>query len=93
MHSKRAWIVYTVVRVLAFAVPFAIVMLGFPAWQWNWLAGAIVGAVVSLAVSYIFLRRERTRMSEDLAEARARRDQRMQLDKEEDAALDEAEEK
>mgnify|MGYP003604959236 CR=1 FL=1 len=35
MNSKRAWLVYTVIRLLAFAVPFAVVMLALPDWQWT----------------------------------------------------------
>lgn len=89
MDSKRAWIGYTVVRVLAFAVPFAAVMLILPDWPYSWIVGALVGTVVGLAVSYLFLRDQRTRMGDDLAELRSRRDQRTRLDREEDAELDE----
>lgn len=88
MESKRAWAVYTVIRVLAFALPFALVMVALPTWQWNWLLGAILGSVVGLAVSYIFLRRQRDAIAGDLAAMKERRDTRMVLDKEEDAALD-----
>lgn len=88
MDSKRAWIVYTLIRVLAFAVPFGIIMAILPGWQLNWFVGAIVGAIVSLAISFIFLRGQRERMASDIAEMRHRRDQRTAADKEEDAELD-----
>ncbi|MFC5128027.1 DUF4229 domain-containing protein [Pseudoclavibacter helvolus] len=66
MNSKRAWLVYTVIRLLAFAVPFAVVMLALPDWQWNWLAGAAVGAIISACISVIFLRGTRQQMGADL---------------------------
>lgn len=59
MTSTRAWISYTIIRLLAFALPCAGVMLALPAWEWNWLLGVAVGAVVSVLVSYLFLRKQR----------------------------------
>lgn len=88
MDSKRAWIGYSVIRVLAFFVPFVIVMVAFPTWQYNWLVGVILGTIVGVAVSYIFLRRQRMRMVQDLADLRARKDKRSALDREEDALID-----
>lgn len=90
MASKRAWILYSLIRVLAIVVPFAIVMLAFPALPYNWLLAIAVGSVVGIAVSYLFLRDARTRMGADLAELRARRDTRTALDREEDDALEAA---
>ena len=92
MDSKRAWFGYLVIRVLAFAVPFAAIMFALPGWRWNWVAGLVAGSIISVAVSYIFLQPQRTRMAEDVKHARTRTDRRSALDKEEDAALDEAEE-
>ncbi|WP_271986475.1 DUF4229 domain-containing protein [Pseudoclavibacter terrae] len=88
MNSKRAWLVYSVIRLLAFAVPFAVVMLALPAWQWNWLAGALVGAVISACISVIFLRGTRQQMGDDLQRLTERKDARTADDKDEDAALD-----
>lgn len=88
MNSKRAWLVYTVIRLLAFAVPFAVVMLALPAWQWNWLAGAAVGAIISACISVIFLRGTRQQMGADLQRLSERKDSRTADDKDEDAALD-----
>lgn len=88
MVSKRAWVGYTVIRVLAFLIPFAIVMLTLPAWSYNWIVGLIAGTIIGAAVSYIFLRRQRMQMGDDLAEMRNRRDQRTKLDREEDDALE-----
>lgn len=91
MNSKRAWLVYTVIRLLAFAVPFAVVMLALPAWQWNWLAGAAVGAIISACISVIFLRGTRQQMGADLQRLSERKDARTADDKDEDAALDSSE--
>ncbi|KAB1644952.1 DUF4229 domain-containing protein [Gulosibacter chungangensis] len=92
MKTSRAWTIYILVRVLAFIVPFGIVMLVLPTWQWNWLVGVIVGAIVSLAISQIFLYRERFAVAESLqerAESRAaQKDQRRPIDVEEDADID-----
>ncbi|GGA69129.1 hypothetical protein GCM10011490_19620 [Pseudoclavibacter endophyticus] len=92
MDSKRAWVGYAVIRVLAFVVPFTLVMVAYPAWSFNWVAGVVAGTIIGVGVSYLFLRRHRLRMGADLAAIRERRDQRMQLDREEDSVLDAEEE-
>jgi hypothetical protein len=63
----RAVLLYTVLRVLAFAVPFGILYaLGL-----EWWISALVAAAVGFCVSYIFLRRQRDDVALRLAEARA----------------------
>jgi hypothetical protein len=63
--------VYTVLRLLAFLVPFGILML-FPVMQeYYWLA-AIFAALIGLSLSVIFLRRPLEDMSSGLAERRER---------------------
>jgi uncharacterized membrane protein len=63
----RAWVLFSAVRVLAFAVPFGILFaLGL-----EWWIAALVAAVVGFCVSYIFLRPLRDRVALQLAEARA----------------------
>lgn len=89
-EATRAWIVYTVVRILAFAIPCAAVLLALPTWEWNWALGAVVGALVSGLVSYLFLRRQREAMTAGLAARAARRDGRGADDLAEDAELDAA---
>lgn len=92
MKTSRAWTIYILVRVLAFIVPFGIVMLVLPTWQWNWLVAVVVGAIVSLTISQIFLYRERFALADSMqarAEARAaKKDQRRPIDVEEDADID-----
>ncbi|WP_309710616.1 DUF4229 domain-containing protein [Pseudolysinimonas sp.] len=63
----RAWLLFSALRVLVFAVPFAILYaLGL---EW-WLA-ALIAAVVGFCLSYIFLRPLRDRVASQLAEARS----------------------
>ena len=63
----RAWLLFSAVRVLVFAVPFAILFaLGL-----DWWIAALIAAVVGFCVSYIFLRGLRDRVALQLAEARS----------------------
>lgn len=63
----RAWLLFSAVRVLVFAVPFAILFaLGI-----DWWIAALIAAVVGFCVSYIFLRGLRDRVALQLAEARS----------------------
>lgn len=63
----RAVLLFTLVRILAFAVPFAILFaLGL-----EWWVAALIAAVVGFCVSYIFLRPLRDRVALQLAAARS----------------------
>ncbi|NLT25981.1 MAG: DUF4229 domain-containing protein, partial [Microbacteriaceae bacterium] len=92
MDLSRAWIIYVAVRLVSFVVPFALVMLALPGWEWNWLLGAVFGALASQAISVIALRPHRERIAQGLAERRAAeerpRETRRAIDLEEDADLD-----
>lgn len=90
MKSSRAWILYTLIRVLAFAIPFGIIMITLPDWEWNWLLGAVVGTIIGLCVSYIFLRGPSEQIGEDLHRLRNRSDTRSEDSLVEDAELDAA---
>jgi hypothetical protein len=69
--KARSTLVYTVLRLLAFLVPFGLLML-FPVMrEYYWLA-AIFAAFIGLSLSIIFLRRPLEAMSSDLAEQRAK---------------------
>lgn len=62
----RAWVLFSALRVLVFAVPFGILFaLGL-----EWWIAALVAAVVGFCASYIFLRPLRDRVARQLAEAR-----------------------
>lgn len=91
MSTTRAWVIYSIVRFLSFIVPFAIVMLVLPGWEWAWLVGLVVATICGLAISEIFLVRPRQVIADSLARRRAERlaaDPRRALDREEDALLD-----
>jgi hypothetical protein len=88
VSSRRYWLVYTVVRILLFAVPFGLVVAVSPDF---WPLAAIIGAVVSFCGSYIFLRKQREAMAADLAAVAAGRRKPVEDDDSEDAAVDAAE--
>ena len=68
--KARSALVYTVLRLLAFLVPFGILML-FPIMrEYYWLA-AIFAALIGLSLSIIFLRKPLDDISAGLAERRA----------------------
>lgn len=68
MNQRTAWIVYIVLRLLFFAVPFTVLYL--IGWPW-WLA-TVVAALIALALSIIFLQRQRDIASESVYEWRQR---------------------
>ena len=68
--KARSAIVYSVLRLLAFLVPFGILML-FPVMQtYYWLA-AIFAALIGLSLSILFLRKPLDDVTAGLAERRA----------------------
>jgi len=71
----RSALLYTVLRLLAFLVPFGILML-FPVFQQGlyWLA-AIFAALIGLSLSVLFLRRPLASVAGGIAERRARREE------------------
>lgn len=63
----RDWLLYSALRVLAFAVPFGILYaLGL-----EWWISAIIAAVIGFCVSYVLLRPQRDRVALRIVEARA----------------------
>jgi len=87
----RSALLYTVLRLLAFLVPFGILML-FPVFQeLPWLA-AVFAALIGLSLSVLFLRRPLEQVTTGLAERRATRRDAAPDDDEriEDAANDAA---
>ena len=62
VNTRTAWIVYIVLRLVFFAVPFAVLML--IGWPW-WLALA-VATLVALSLSIIFLSKHRGAASESI---------------------------
>jgi hypothetical protein len=88
----RSAFLYTVLRLLAFLVPFSVLML-FPAFQNGlyWLA-AIFAALIGLSLSLLFLRRPLESVSGSLAERRAARAEARgaQVDADSEDAVDDA---
>lgn len=87
----RSALLYTVLRLLAFLVPFGLLML-LPVFQaMPWLA-AVFAALIGLSLSLLFLRRPLAEVTTELAERRsqARRSQAAQDAAVEDAANDAA---
>lgn len=82
VNTRKAWTVYIVLRVLFFAVPFA--LLFWIGWPW-WLALA-VATLIALALSVIFLSKQRGAASASIYDWRMR--DRTKDDIDEDTALD-----
>lgn len=87
--KARSAILYTVLRLLAFLVPFGILML-FPVFRELYWLAAIFAALIGLSLSLLFLRRPLDDVSSGLAERRERTRRRVALKDEdaEDAAAD-----
>lgn len=67
-NPRTAWIVYTVLRLLFFAVPFAVLyVLGI----WPWLA-AVFAALIGVSLSIIFLSNPRNTASASIYDWRNR---------------------
>jgi ABC-type siderophore export system fused ATPase/permease subunit len=87
--KARSAIVYTVLRLLAFLVPFGILML-FPIFRELYWLAAIFAALIGLSLSLLFLRRPLEDVTSNLAERRTRARQQPAVSDEdaEDAAAD-----
>jgi ABC-type siderophore export system fused ATPase/permease subunit len=83
--KARSALVYTVLRLLAFLVPFGILML-FPIFRELYWLAAIFAALIGLSLSLLFLRRPLTEVTTGLAERRERAAKATTDEEEEDAA-------
>ncbi len=87
-------LVYTVLRLLAFLVPLAILWFFFPIFREFWWLAAIFAALIGASISLLFLRAPLTGASTQLHERRAARGTAAQSDAEaEDRAIDEGEQR
>lgn len=85
--KARSVVLYSVLRLLAFLVPFGLLML-IPLFQeYYWLA-AIFAALIGLSLSVLFLRRPLEEVTTGLAERRAQRQSGETDEDIEDAAID-----
>ncbi|MDH6535888.1 DUF4229 domain-containing protein [Aurantimicrobium minutum] len=67
--KKSTWLWFSLMRLAAFALPLAIMLL---LGMIPWLA-AVLSAIIGLCVSYIFFAKTRNALSESLYEKRAAR--------------------
>lgn len=86
MRSRSA-LVYSALRILAFAVPFALMMLSPLLREYYWLA-AIFAALIGLSLSLLFLRGPLDEVSAGLAERSARLRESRSDEADEDLAAD-----
>jgi len=86
-------LVYTVLRLLAFLVPLAILWFFFPIFREFWWLAAIFAALIGTSISMLFLRRPLSEASTVIHERRqGRGESARQADADaEDSALDGAE--
>lgn len=71
----RSALVYTVLRLLAFLVPFGVMML-FPILREYYWLSAIFAALIGLSLSLLFLRRPLDDLTSEMAARRGRSAQR-----------------
>jgi hypothetical protein len=86
--KARSAVLYSVLRLLAFLVPFGILML-FPIFRELYWLAAIFAALIGLSLSLLFLRRPLTDVTTGLAERRERSRNATSDEEIEDAAADE----
>ena len=84
MKSVPVWVYYSVLRVLLFVIPLAVLLaLRIEPWL-----AALLAAIIGLCVSYLLLRRPREGLARDLYEVRHREKPLVNVDDEtEDAAI------
>jgi len=82
VNTRNAWIVYSLLRIAFFAVPFAALML----LGWAWWLSAIVATLVAVSLSVIFLSKPREAAAKSVYDWRNR--DRTRDDIEEDDAIE-----
>ncbi|MBA8815340.1 ABC-type siderophore export system fused ATPase/permease subunit [Microbacterium halimionae] len=85
--KARSALVYTVLRLLAFLIPFGLLML-LPIFQELYWLAAIFAAVIGLSLSMLFLRRPLAQVTTDLVARRESRAPRARDEDDEDANVD-----
>ncbi|UNK71591.1 DUF4229 domain-containing protein [Microbacterium sp. H1-D42] len=65
-------LVYTVLRLLAFVVPLAIMWFFFPIFQEYWWLAALFAALIGMSISLLFLRAPLSSASREIYEKRNR---------------------
>ena len=67
-------LVYSVLRLLAFLVPLAIMWFFFPILREYWWLTAIFAALIGVSISYLFLRKPLSGASSEIYQRREARD-------------------
>ncbi|MFS0895484.1 DUF4229 domain-containing protein [Microbacterium sp. 179-I 3D3 NHS] len=89
MKKTAPFLVYTVLRLLAFLVPLGILWFFFPIFREFWWLAAIFAALIGVSISMLFLRAPLTDASTRLYERRQTRTSAAQADADaEDEAVD-----
>jgi len=92
VKNRAPFLVYTVLRLLAFLVPLAIMWFFFPIFREYWWLAAIFAALIGVSISMLFLRRPLTDASARIVERREGKSSAAQKDADvEDDAIDGAE--
>lgn len=78
--------VYTVLRLLAFVVPLAIMWFFFPIFREFWWLAALFAALIGMSISLLFLRAPLSDASRDLHDRRTARPAKATDEDAEDAA-------
>ena len=73
MKKLPPLLVYSVLRLLFFLVPLAVMLLFFPILREQWWASVICAALIGMSLSIIFLRRPLSASSERIYERRESR--------------------
>ena len=73
VKNRAPFLVYTVLRLLAFLVPLAIMWFFFPIFREYWWLAAIFAALIGMSISMLFLRRPLTDASARIVERRGGR--------------------
>lgn len=89
MKNRAPFLVYTVLRLLAFLVPLAVLWFFFPIFREFWWLAAIFAALIGVSISMLFLRAPLADASARLVERRGGRSEAAQADADaEDQAID-----
>lgn len=72
MKKLPPLLVYTVLRLLAFLVPLAIMWLFFPIFREFWWMAALFAALIGMSISLLFLRTPLSQTSRDIYARRHR---------------------
>lgn len=73
MKKLPPLLVYTVLRLLAFLVPLAIMWFFFPIFREFWWLAALFAALIGMSISLLFLRTPLSQTSRELYDRRQRR--------------------